>query len=305
MSRMWIYTPFITTTLTLMTALNAFGADVATPSFIRVVRDKDKTPLTLETATVTYAWEQNNTKIKLTAVAVVHIADKAYYDALNRQFDQFDSVCYELVAPKGTVPTPDRKSIIPHDMMGGFLGLASQMQEIDYSKPTFIHADMTPEELMAKMEEKGDDYLTVTLSAVAESMRHQNLKRKELREKGIEPETQQLSLEDILNPTKLKRLMAANFDQEIESALGPTAAAYLIDVRNQAAMKVVDAELQKGKKNIALFYGAAHFKHFHGEFKKRGFKAEAVSWEKAWDMSKKEEGGEFHTLLKILEQQLK
>ena len=281
-----------------MIATTVFAAD---PSFIRVVRDKDKIPLTLETATVTYAKGDGDDKVKLTAVAVVHIADKSYYAVLNRQFDQYDSVCYELVAPQGTVPTADHKSIMPHDILGKFLGLASQLQEIDYKRPNFVHADMSSDELSSKMGEKGDDFLTVALFSLAESMRAQNLKRKEMREKGIEPDEVRIELGDLLNPTKVKRMMAGTFDQDIEGTLGSTAAGYLIDARNLAAMKVVDSQLESGKKNVALFYGAAHFKNFHAEFKKRGFKAESVSWEKAWDMSRDDQGNEIQLLLKMLE----
>ncbi|HET9272935.1 MAG TPA: hypothetical protein VFO09_01545, partial [Methyloceanibacter sp.] len=38
-------------------------------------------------------------------VAVVHVGEQAYYRRLNREFEKYDAVLYELVAPEGTRPT--------------------------------------------------------------------------------------------------------------------------------------------------------------------------------------------------------
>ena len=38
------------------------------------------------------------------AIGAIHIADKKYYQALNRQFRKYDALCYELVGAKGSRP---------------------------------------------------------------------------------------------------------------------------------------------------------------------------------------------------------
>ena len=35
-------------------------------------------------------------------IGAVHVGEKAYYEALNKQFEDYDAVLYELVAPEGT-----------------------------------------------------------------------------------------------------------------------------------------------------------------------------------------------------------
>src|SRR5579863_9144465 len=69
------------------------------PKFIRLKEEKDKTTA-LEVAITRYT---NNSKtVTVDLVGVVHIADRGYYQQLNKRFPKYDVVLYELVAQPGT-----------------------------------------------------------------------------------------------------------------------------------------------------------------------------------------------------------
>jgi hypothetical protein len=92
---------------------------------------------------------------------------------------------------------------------------------------------------------------------------------------------------------KLKRLLAQQM-ADLSSptgGLGKTLGTLLITDRNEAALKVLKAELAKGKKKIGIFYGAAHMpdfeKHLQEDF---GLKRDSEQWLTAWDLKKKGKG---------------
>ena len=66
------------------------------------------------------------------------------------------------------------------------------------------------------------------------------------------------------NPQQLKLTLAKQFASggALEAGLGGTLNQILIQDRNQAAMKVLESEIQKGNKKLAIFYGAAHMPDF-------------------------------------------
>ena len=82
-------------------ALSASGSPKQTPQFLRITRDKKNVPLAMETAIVRFAPAAGERTPTVDLVAAVHIADAAYYRQLNREFQAYDAVLYELVAPRG------------------------------------------------------------------------------------------------------------------------------------------------------------------------------------------------------------
>ena len=59
----------------------------------------------LQTAIAKYVPVGNATGVEIELVAVVHIGEQGYFRRLNREFEKYDAVLYELVAPEGTRPT--------------------------------------------------------------------------------------------------------------------------------------------------------------------------------------------------------
>ena len=82
---------------------------VAPPSeFLRMTMGPTASPLALETAVVSYHAQQASGRpepngITVDLIGAVHIGEASYYAELNRLFDNYDVLLYELVAAEGTV----------------------------------------------------------------------------------------------------------------------------------------------------------------------------------------------------------
>jgi hypothetical protein len=267
----------------LVPTLPAAGADTET-RFIRIERDANRDPVALLTAIAKYSPVSGERGVEIDLVAVLHIGEKAYYERLNKEFEKYDSVLYELVAPEGNRPSGgEMKSDNPVAMlqqgMKRFLRLQHQLEIVDYKKPNFIHADLSPEGMQKAMRERGDDATTIILGVIADFLRKRNL--------GADKPEQQapdITLADLLNPNKLKRIMAQQFeDAGGDTALGVTIDKLLVEDRNKAAIRVLRQQLAMGKKKIAIFYGAAHMPDFDRQLKQDfAMKRGESDWLTAW-----------------------
>ena len=55
--------------------------------------------------------------------------------------------------------------------------------------------------------------------------------------------------------------------------------------RNTVALKVLEKEMKAGRKNLAIFYGAAHMPDIEKRMiKNMGFERKATRWLTAWDL---------------------
>ena len=206
--------------------------------------------------------------ISVDLVAAVHVADAAYYDQLNRRFEKYDAVLYELVAPEGTVVPRGRGTSNTNPLgamqngMKEVLDLDHQLEKIDYTKKNFIHADMSPDQFLQSMKDRNEGFLQMYMKLLGESLAQQS----EMAAKGESPDVELLSAlfaED--RPRRLKIVMAKQLAQT-ESLLmnfGGEEGSVLISERNKAALKVLKEQLAAGKKNLAIFYGARP-PHRHG-----------------------------------------
>lgn len=226
-----------------------------------IVLEKDA----LKTATVTY--EKGDVTVDL--IGVVHIGEKAYYSALNKQFANYDALLYEMVGPKNVRPQKGA------DMVGMIakimLELDSQKARIDYNKPNFVHADLSLEELGDEMKKRGETTFTFGLRVLADV----------LSQKPRDPaELLDFALAD--TPAKMKRIFAKQLSGQ--TSILPALDQVLVGDRNKAAMKVFADEVKAGKKKLGIFYGAAHMPDFEERLLKDGFKRKGVVWLTAWDL---------------------
>jgi hypothetical protein len=260
--------------------------------FIRLSKENDQ-PKSLDTAVTSYRADSPE-GVTVDLIGAVHVGERSYYSKLNKQFDQYDVLLYELVAPEGTVIPKGghREGTNPvaflQDSMKTFLGLESQLELVDYTKANFVRADMTPEQIGEKMEQRGDTALTVALSAFADIMREQNLAAKRL--EGIENPLEDLGIFDLLeDPVKAKQVLAWQFTESgmLDQGLGKTLNQMLIVDRNAEALKQLQKQIAAGKKKIGIFYGAAHLpdfeKHLISDF---GLKRSNQEWIAAWDLTR-------------------
>lgn len=251
-------------------------------------------PQSLDTAVVSYRGH-GSSGAAVDLIGAVHIGEAAYYDRLNELFDSYDVLLYELVAPEGTsIPKGGKRSegFNPVAMLQNgaknMLGLEAQLERIDYTKPHFVRADMTPRQIAQKMDERGDNALTLALDTFADVMRQQNLRNRMPDSNRIAALDQEISLTDMLgNPLKMKRLLAQQFADtgSIDQAMGDALNQLLIVDRNAEALKGLQKQLAAGKRKIGIFYGAAHLpdleKHLVDDF---GLKKTKHEWLVAWDL---------------------
>jgi hypothetical protein len=260
--------------------------------FIRVRRDEKKTPVAMETAIVHYApVEKSRKSPTVDLVAAFHIGEKKYYDELNKAFETYDVVLYELVAPLGTrVPKGGGKADSTLSKVQKFLKntleLDFQLDHIDYTKRNFVHADMSADDIAKSMSEKGETWLTIISRMMSYSMAQQS------KNGGDDGSAELLFAFFSKNRAlALKRAIANQLAVNdslaaLEGATGST----LISGRNKIALEALQKQIDAGKRKIAIFYGGGHMpdmdKHLRDDF---GLTPVETRWLTAWDLKAKEE----------------
>lgn len=257
--------------------------------FLRLRRGEADEPIALDTAVATYQGAVRGKEVLVDLIGAVHIADKRYYDELNKAFDTYDVVLYELVAPRDTTPTPGQRSAHPVSVlqltMKNMLSLQFQLDYIDYSKKNLVHADMTPEEFSESMTRRGESMTQMFLRMFGQSIAMQS------RDPARGGDVQFLSAlfaKPERRALRLKRVMAEQFeDMETATAVldGPEGST-IVTERNKAALRILKQQLDAGHARIAIFYGAAHLpdmeERLESDFQLKRSKTE---WLTAWDLS--------------------
>jgi hypothetical protein len=258
--------------------------------FIRLRRDDNHRPAAMETAVVHYS-SASRPGVAVDLVGAVHVGDAAYYEDLNKLFQGYDVVLYELVAPEGTrIPKGGRKGPSTHpigvmqDGMSSILELSHQLNCVDYTKKNFVHADMSPEDFNKAMEDRGESFFQMFLRLMGTGIA-QNASGTG----GINDAALLMALFSKDRATQLKTIMAQQFeslDGQMAALDGPGGST-IITERNKRCFEVLDQQLQAGKKRIAIFYGAGHLPDMERRLTTEyGFKRSGESWLAAWRLQK-------------------
>ena len=147
--------------------------------FLRIERDPAGHELALQTAIIRFESDAAARKgFVVDLIGAVHVGEKAYYEALNKQFEGYDAVLYELVAPEGTrVPKGAKPGGHPvsylQNGMKDLLGLEHQLEYIDYTRANLVHADMSPDDFAKSMKDRGESVGTMLLRMMAAGMARQ------------------------------------------------------------------------------------------------------------------------------------
>lgn len=256
--------------------------------FTRTINDPRGKPVVLQTAIVTYKAQTGPyTNAEVDLIGAIHIADKAYYQELNKIFKSYDALLYEMVADpsmvKEVVPGAQNRSAVSA-VQGGMkdmLGLSFQLDEIDYQAKNFVHADMNPEEFSKSLSQRQEGMLQFVLRSMGSSLAMQGA--------GKSNDIDMLSaLFSGNRELAMKRVLAAQIEQmdgQMAAIAGDDGRSTLITERNAKALEVLKRELDSGKKSLGIFYGAGHFRHMN-ELLQKDFKMQPVRtrWLDAWDM---------------------
>lgn len=274
-------------------------------NFIRV--EEDDSAARLQTAVTRY--EKDGATVDL--IGAVHIADEAYYEKLTERFKAYDSLLFEMIggeklgrgrgkvvpepveeAPPtaeeadgddGSAPKQMQRDFSGlrgiYDSVARFLQLTGQSESIDYNAPNFVHADLTLAEFNRLQDERNESVLGFALKAAL------NADSKNTRE----PDGVKL-LAALLagKPNLLKLELVHTLGQGDDQIAALAGESVIISDRNQRCIDVMSREIEAGRKNLGIFYGAAHFPDMEKRLVKLGFKRVKQEWMTAWDIPKKE-----------------
>lgn len=256
------------------------------PEFVRVYSEEKK-PIALQTAVVKYQKPGVIDGPEITLIGAVHIAEPTYYSELNQLFRGFDALLYEMVMdPEMGVPDPEERGVSPVSTiqvgMKDALELTFQLDEIDYKAKNFVHADMTPKEFFDTMEARKEGVLQMMLRSIGSGLAMQSSGNG-----GSDIELLAALVSDD-RAKAMRRAFASQMqmmDGQMAAITGEDGKSTLITERNAKAFKVMDEELQAGKKKLGIFYGAGHLKDMHERLlKDYGMVPVETKWMNAWDL---------------------
>lgn len=266
-------------------ASSTLAADGDGKKFLRFNESGDQQ--TLETSISRF---QNKDGVTVDLIGAVHVADASYYRTLNERFKTYDAVLYEMVKPKEMKRVSQRKDSgswisMFQRFMQTQLDLTFQLDQIDYDAKNFVHADLDAETFAQKQEERGENMLSLMLNSMM----------REMSKSPEEQTTAAFGIMDLLNamqspdrPRQLKLVLAKQFES-MDDALDAMGGddSVILGERNKVALKVLREEIEGGKKNLAIFYGAGHMKGMEELMVSlMGFKPVGEpEWIPAWDMT--------------------
>lgn len=249
----------------LLLAAPAAVEDVAYTRF--VYEDFDRGGL--YTATVTMC----RADIDVELVGVVHIADRAYYEDIQRELDGCDVVFYEMVVgdPREALSEVSALQL----GVGRALQLSFQLMHIDYRSPAFVHSDLTWADIRHMLGETDapppprTDVLPrlVPQLKLDDAAQEDAFTNNPALGRSIKVFLGQL-LGDL--PSTLAQLNLQDNGEDI-----------LISARNRRAMEIMTPHLS-GRRRLALFWGAAHMPDFARRLASLGFRPVRVRWHLAW-----------------------
>ncbi len=253
--------------------------------FARVVNHPGGKPHALQLAIVRYTAAQTHPDLIVDLISAVHIGDKSYYGALNERFRDYDALLYEMVisAPGRTdLPRDGDRGLLSNLQIGlkDALGLAFQLDEIDYSAGNFVHADLSADMLFASMDERGESlyvYFWRLFYAAIEDYARDPL--------GIGDMQMMSQMLFAPDDSALKILIAHEMVKATHSGdfLGSEDGSAVIASRNAHAIEVLKSQIAAGANSIGIFYGAAHMPDFDQRLvHELGMRRAGVEWADAW-----------------------
>ena len=262
-------------------------------NFIRV--EEDAAAARLQTAVTRY--QKDGATVDL--IGAIHIADKAYYAKLSARFRTYDALLFEMIggeklgggktegakaAPAAPPPEPPNSPAPPkkerdlsglrklYAMVATSLNLTGQSEAIDYTANNFVHADLTIREFNRLQNDRHESLLGFFLKAARQTPQPAK-------------DSDSVKLLHALfsgNPNLLKLEIVHTLGQGDDPIAALAGDSVIINDRNQRCLEVMNRELAAGRKNLGIFYGAAHFPDMEKRLLEQGFTRVKQDWLTAW-----------------------
>jgi len=232
---------------------------------------------------------KNDAGVTVHLVGAVHVGDRKYYQDLDKTFETYDALLYEMVKPKGAgAPARGQKAggggmvSMFQRLLKDVLELDYQLDGIDYSKKNFVHADLDAEDFERLQEERGESIFGLMLQQMIRDL------AKGVDGKGAQNQPSLIEIIDAFNAEdrgkRLKLIMGRSFG-DMEAQIAGFQGTVLVTERNKKALAVLKEAIRAGKKNIGVFYGAAHMPDMEMRLALMGFKRTGMEYKVAWDIS--------------------
>jgi len=270
----------------------AFAQDRA-PEFARVDLDANEQPRALQMSIHRYVPADGKRLVEVDLVGAVHIGDPIYYADLNKRFRDYDAVLFELIAPEdalGPSGMDERGGVLSTTQVGMMkvLDLSFQLDEINYDAANFVHADLSPEELRASMEERGESLYVYFWRIFFASLN--DYARDPLGLKDMEILSGAVSAGQGNSLKVLAAFEVANL-KAAQDMLGKDSENAVIGARNQRAVEVLQREIASGAKRVAIFYGVAHMPDMEERLlEQAGLTYDGTEWVDAWQLGDGDRG---------------
>lgn len=262
---------------------------------IRLDRETEDGAMKLEVATI-HCRRDDGASVDL--VGAIHIADRTYFEALNKRFRDYDAVLFEMVGGDGDMA---EKLARPADqdhpirffqvLLKNALDLSFQVDAIDYTAPNFVHADMTLEEFEQSRSESGETLETV-IQRVFEELAGEEKKPATQDGEAGDPLASMVSFDGLFGlltgqatAAEVKRDLAVQLAdaEKLFHVIEGENGSVILGERNRKALEIVRRELAAGKRRLAVFYGAAHLPGIATLLENElGFRRDRIAWEPAW-----------------------
>ena len=265
--------------------------------FLRFIGD-GVTGGTLETSDVTF---RNEKGVTVRLVSAVHIAEAAYFRDVQMSLAGTEVVLYEMVKAAGSGPPVKGQrsdsgiSRLQH-FLKDTLNLSFQLDEMDYTPRNFVHADLDAETFQKLQAQRGESFATMMLQSLMKSLSNPTA----MRRFDDEP-ADMFDLMTRPDGERQIKLMLARHLGDIERdavGLDMLSGSVILTERNRAVIKELGKQLKAGKKDIAIFYGAAHMPELADALEFRGFEPVETKWRAAWDVKiRKDQPSAFQKLM--------
>ena len=245
------------------------NSDADEELWLKLERNDRGAPLRLATSIVRFSGEFRDADgqtrpVSVDLIGAIHLGEAAYYERLNAEFKEYETVVFELVADEGfdvgalaAAKEPKNESpaspldVIPlfQQSLANALGFVNQIDGIDYAAPNLKRGDANADDFLVRLT-TGGDLPNFFANSAFDSLFSSDSGRVE-----------GWAIACLLAKDKrlaLRRLFADELAQTELSSEPNERETALIHFRNQIAINVAKKELEAGKTKIAVFYGAAH-----------------------------------------------